>query len=78
MLRYVVGEPAKVYCAGRRGLVSREGYDLHDCSSAVVTFQNGVIANVFTGCYLTALPPLKTASTSTVPTARWTMYCATR
>ncbi len=59
MLRYLFGEPAKVYCAGARGLVRREGYDLHDYSSAVVTFQNNVIATLFTGCYLTRNVPNK-------------------
>lgn len=51
MLRYLFGEPAKVYCAGAKGLVQREGYDLDDYSSAVITFQNNVIATLFTGCY---------------------------
>lgn len=59
MLRYLVGEPAKVYCTGRKGLVNREDYDLHDCSSAIVTFQNGVIANIFTGCYFDGAPAFK-------------------
>ncbi|NLG38138.1 MAG: Gfo/Idh/MocA family oxidoreductase [Clostridiales bacterium] len=52
MLRYLIGEPAKVYCAGGRGIVRREGYDLHDYSSAVITFRSGVVATLFTGCYL--------------------------
>jgi len=52
MLRYLFGEPAKVYCAAARGIVKREGYDLHDYSSAVVTFKNNIIATLFTGCYL--------------------------
>jgi myo-inositol 2-dehydrogenase/D-chiro-inositol 1-dehydrogenase len=52
MLRYLFGEPAKVYCAGARGIVKREGYDLHDYSSAVITFKNNIIANLQTGCFL--------------------------
>lgn len=52
MLRYLFGEPAKVYCAGARGIVKREGYDLHDYSSAVITFKNNIIATLFTGCYI--------------------------
>jgi predicted dehydrogenase len=52
MIRYLFGEPSKVYCSGAKGIVKREGYDLHDCSSAVVTFRNNVIANLQTGCFL--------------------------
>jgi len=51
LLRYLFGEPAKVYCAGGRGLVEMEGYDLHDYSSAVITMENGVVATLHTGCY---------------------------
>ncbi|MEA4823582.1 MAG: Gfo/Idh/MocA family oxidoreductase [Clostridiaceae bacterium] len=52
MLRYLFGEPEKVYCAGLRGIVNREGYDLHDCSSAVVTMKSGLLCTMFTGCFL--------------------------
>ncbi len=52
MLRYLFGEPTKVYCAAAKGIVKREGYDLHDYSSAVITFKNNIIATLFTGCYL--------------------------
>lgn len=52
MVRYLFGEPARVYCAAARGLVKREGYDLHDYSSAVITFKNNIVATLFTGCYL--------------------------
>ncbi len=55
--RYLFGEPEKVYCTARKGIVKRDGYDLHDCSSAVITFKSGVIANIFTGCYVTAGHP---------------------
>jgi len=52
MLRYLLGEPASVYCAGGRGIVDGiEGYDLHDYSSAVITMQSGVVATLFSGCY---------------------------
>ncbi len=51
MLRYLFGDPARVYCAGARGIVKREGYDLHDYSSTIITFKNNVIATLFTGCY---------------------------
>lgn len=59
MLRYLFGEPAKVYCVGARGIVKREGYDLHDYSSAVITFKNNIIATLFTGCYLENNVPTK-------------------
>jgi len=52
MLRYLFGEPAKVYCSGGRGIIGMEGYDLHDYSSAVVTMQSGIVATLFSGCYL--------------------------
>ena len=56
MVRYLFGEPERVYCAARKGLVDREGYDLHDASSAVITFKNGIIANIFTDCYTDGHP----------------------
>jgi predicted dehydrogenase len=59
MLRYLFGEPAKVYCSAAKGLVARPGYDLHDYSAAVVTFKNQVIATLFTGCYLNRNVPNK-------------------
>lgn len=59
MVRYLFGEPAKVYCTGAKGLVKRDGYDLHDYSSAVITFKNNVIATLFTGCYLNHNVPAK-------------------
>lgn len=59
MLRYLFGEPDRVYCAAARGIVQREGYDLHDYSSAVITFKNQVIATLFTGCFLTRNVPNK-------------------
>ena len=52
MLRYLFGEPATVYCAGGRGIIEMEGYDLHDYSSAVITMESGVVATLFNGCYL--------------------------
>ncbi|MDD2442742.1 MAG: Gfo/Idh/MocA family oxidoreductase [Clostridiaceae bacterium] len=59
MLRYLFGEPERVYCAAARGIVKRDGYDLHDYSSAVITFKNKVIATLFTGCYLARNVPNK-------------------
>ena len=51
MLRYLLGEPAAVYCAGGRGIIEKEGYDLHDYSTAVITMQSGVVVTLHTGCY---------------------------
>ncbi|MDR3314538.1 MAG: Gfo/Idh/MocA family oxidoreductase [Oscillospiraceae bacterium] len=51
MVRNLFGEPAKVYCAGGRGIIQQEGYDLHDYSSAVITMQSGVVVTLHTGCY---------------------------
>jgi len=51
LLRFLFGEPAKVYCAGGRGIIEKEGYDLHDYSSAVITMQNGIVATIHSGCY---------------------------
>ncbi len=56
MVRNLFGEPVSVYCTARRGLVERDGYDLHDCSIAAITFENGVIASIFTGCYTNGHP----------------------
>lgn len=55
-LRFLFGEPASVYCAAGKGIVDGDeygvpGYDVDDYSSAVVTFKNGVVANLFTSCY---------------------------
>jgi len=52
MLRFLFGEPACVYCAGARGIIEMEGYDLHDYSSAVITMESGLVATIFNGCYL--------------------------
>lgn len=55
--RYLFGEPLYVNCAGARGIVDGEaygvpGYNVHDYSSAVIKFKSGVVANIFTGCYV--------------------------
>ena len=51
MARNLFGEPARVYCAGGRGIIEMDGYDLHDFSSAVITMQSGVVVTIFNGCY---------------------------
>jgi myo-inositol 2-dehydrogenase / D-chiro-inositol 1-dehydrogenase len=71
MLRYLIGEPEKVYCAAGRGIVTDiEGYDVHDYSSAVVTFKNGAIANLFTGCYTGGGPGINNGLTFVAKDAR--------
>ncbi|MDF2686265.1 MAG: oxidoreductase domain protein [Clostridia bacterium] len=51
-LRYIIGEPDRVYCSAGKGLVTGiEGYNVDDYSSAVITFKNGVVATMFTACY---------------------------
>ncbi|MBE6614514.1 MAG: Gfo/Idh/MocA family oxidoreductase [Ruminococcaceae bacterium] len=57
--RYLFGEPLYVNCAGARGIVDGDkygvpGYNVHDYSSAVIKFKSGVVANIFTGCYVQA------------------------
>lgn len=55
MIRYFFGEPSTVYSAAGRGIVRDvPGYDVEDYSSTTVTFKNGVIANLLTGCYLSS------------------------
>ena len=54
--RYLFGEPLYVNCAGARGIVDGDkygvpGYNVHDYSSAVIKFQSGVVATIFTACY---------------------------
>lgn len=71
MLRYLIGEPEKVYCAAGRGIVTGiEGYDVHDYSSAVVTFKNGAIANLFTACYAADGPGMNNGLTFVTKDAR--------
>lgn len=55
--RYLFGEPECVFCAGGKGIVDPEaygvpGYNVDDYSSAVIRFKSGVVANIFTGCYV--------------------------
>ncbi len=55
-LRFLFGEPVSVYCSAGKGIVDGDeygvpGYNVDDYSSAVVTFENGVVANLFTSCY---------------------------
>lgn len=53
LFRDLFGEPASVYSVGRTGLnAPLEGADTEDCSSSIVTFQNGQMATILAGCYL--------------------------
>ncbi|MCL2096757.1 MAG: Gfo/Idh/MocA family oxidoreductase [Oscillospiraceae bacterium] len=57
MLRYLIGEPVTVYTAGGKGMVKPHtlpiiGYDVEDYTATTVTFRNGSVANIFTGCYM--------------------------
>ena len=60
MLRYLFGEPTQVYAQCGRGLVCPSemkpelpAYDTDDFSSAMITFENGLIANLMSGCFVT-------------------------
>ncbi len=62
--RYLFGEPLYVNCAGTRGIVDGDaygvpGYNVHDCSSAVIKFKSGVICTIFTACYKTGDPGMQ-------------------
>ena len=60
LLRYLFGEAKSVYAQYGRGLVNPTefndqlpSYDTDDWSSALITFENGVMANLMTGCFVT-------------------------
>jgi predicted dehydrogenase len=59
MARLFFGEPKRVTGIGGSGIVAArndpkyEGYDVDDFSSVTVEFENGVVGNILTGCYLT-------------------------
>jgi len=60
MLRYFFGEAVSVYAQNGRGLVCPSElskdlppYDNDDFSSALITFENGLIANLMSGCFVT-------------------------
>jgi len=60
LLRYLFGEAKSVYAQYGRGLVSPSEfpdrlptYDTDDYSTAVITFESGLIANLMTGCFVT-------------------------
>ena len=51
MLRYICGEPETVYTMAARGFVQAEDYSIDDASVTVVTFKNGILGTISTGCY---------------------------
>ncbi|MCL2500028.1 MAG: Gfo/Idh/MocA family oxidoreductase [Defluviitaleaceae bacterium] len=59
-LRYFFGEAEKVYAVSGRTLIDPKefpdtlpAYDTDDFSTAVITFKNGVVANLMSCCYVT-------------------------
>jgi predicted dehydrogenase len=61
MLRYLFGEAKSVFATYNRGLVSPKEFDgrdlptyeTDDYSSAMITFESGLTANLMTGCFIT-------------------------
>jgi predicted dehydrogenase len=54
ILRYFLGEPASVYSVARRGVIDPKdwpGYDIDDISGTLITFENGIVCDMLTGCY---------------------------
>lgn len=53
MARYLLGEVRQVQAVARKGLVTGlDGYDIEDASAANLVFESGVIATIFSGCFL--------------------------
>lgn len=60
LLRYFFGEATQVYAQNGKGLVcpselSKDlpAYDTDDFSTATITFESGVVANLMSGCFVT-------------------------
>ena len=65
MLRYFLGEAESVFATCGRSLISPDefpinqapgnlpAYDTDDFSTALITFKNGVVANLMSGCFIT-------------------------
>lgn len=52
LLRYFFGEAETVYSSAVKGIVKDlPNYNVEDASSTIVTFQNGIVASIITGCY---------------------------
>jgi predicted dehydrogenase len=52
MCRFLFGEVVAVQAMGRRGVMTEvEDYDTEDASAVTMTFENGLIGTVFSGCF---------------------------
>ena len=51
VLYYLFGEVKSVYATGLRGLNTYENSTVEDCSSCIITFENGIIGTILSGCY---------------------------
>lgn len=53
MARYLFGDVTSVYAAGRTGLMTDvPDYNIEDASSATLTFESGLVATIFSACFL--------------------------
>ncbi|MEW6356069.1 MAG: Gfo/Idh/MocA family oxidoreductase [Planctomycetota bacterium] len=53
MCRYLFGEVAEVYAGGTKGLMADvENYDIEDASAVTLRFASGLVAVVFSACFL--------------------------
>jgi len=53
MARYLFGDVTSVYTAGRTGLMTDvPDYNIEDASAATLTFENGLVATIFSACFL--------------------------
>ena len=51
-LYYLFGDVKSIYAQGLQGINDYENSTVHDYSSCVLTFKNGVIATIMSGCYV--------------------------
>ena len=52
--RYLFGEVKSVYAGGRTGLMTEvENYNIEDASAATLIFENGILATIFSTCFMT-------------------------
>jgi len=52
-LRYLFGDISTIYARSLTGLISHlPSYNIEDCSAATITFENGILATLMSGCYL--------------------------
>jgi myo-inositol 2-dehydrogenase/D-chiro-inositol 1-dehydrogenase len=53
MTRYLFGDVKSVYAAGRTGLMTDvPDYNIEDGSAATLVFENGIVATIFSACFL--------------------------